>query len=84
MIIRRLPPRGVVVDGPSVQLRGYDVTTGAPSTVLTLALRPGTLAWTRYGTRIAFTRLADAPAPRVAGVPTNPDGATWVLPPVAK
>jgi acylaminoacyl-peptidase len=55
--------------------------TGQTHVVTHVETAPGGISWSPDGTQLAFVALAKEPAPKLASLPTPPEGAQWADPP---
>ena len=59
------------------QIWVMDVAEGVGKPITSGTIAPRSLEWSPDGTRIAFTGRVEAPAPKIAGMPDAPAGASW-------
>ncbi|WP_310475493.1 S9 family peptidase, partial [Sandarakinorhabdus sp.] len=59
------------------QIWVMDIADGVGRPITSGSIAPRSLAFSPDGSRIAFTGRAEAPAPKIAGMPDAPAGASW-------
>ncbi len=66
---------------PQIYVRWMD--TGQTARITSLEQAPSGIAWSPDGKQISFTALVPADSPRIATLPSPPQGAKWADPPKA-
>ncbi|HJS59317.1 MAG TPA: S9 family peptidase [Vicinamibacteria bacterium] len=76
---RRLAWVSEVDDKQQIVIQYMD--TGQIQVVTNVQTAPGGVSWSPDGTQLAFVAIAKEPAPKVATLPSPPEGAKWAEPP---